>query len=171
MAVLGIIAFILLALVLNGYPQIAALIAGLLIFAFVKIIRHSNKEDFEKSQGAIGLAVEYIEEGYSIAKEITYLEPFLLTMYVLKTENSDDVGFQVVLYAHDVVFFSESVLKNHYGWKAERVDDITNLYIEFDRGIICDWNKFNKAVWDEIKEKHPDWDVDFIYNEKSVVHL
>ena len=42
----------------------------------------------------IELAVKYIEEGYAIAKEITYLEPFFLTLYILKTEKSDDVGMR-----------------------------------------------------------------------------
>lgn len=176
MATLGIIAFILVALVVTGYTQIAALSAVVLIFLFVIIIRHSNKEDFENSKNAVSIAVKFIEEGYAIAAKYPHsLEGRTLTMYA-QNDGPKDKGFLIVLYTHCGRDTLENLLEQineEFSWWEIGVhsDDLFYIGAGISHGIECDWNKFNKAVWDEIKEKHPDWAVDFIYNEKSVVHL
>jgi len=153
------------------YPVISIAIASLLVYLIVKMVKSSDNEGLRDSENIIELAVEYIEEGYKIANENALIAPSVLTMYVHKEENSDDNGFEVVLYTQetykDIV---EYILEEYCDWEVYTSED-NDIYIDkvFPFGIKCGWKQFNAEVWRRVKEKHPMWDVKFIRDNKSAI--
>ena len=155
------------------YPVISIAVASLLVYLIVKMVRSSENKGLKDSEDIIELAVQYIEEGYKIASENALIDPSVLTMYVHKEENSDDNGFEVVLYTRetckDIV---EYILEKYCDWEVHVSED-NDIYIDkvFPFGIKwqCGWKKFNNEVWRRVKEKHPMWDVKFIRDNKSAI--
>ena len=153
------------------YPVISIAVASLLIFLIVKLVKSSENNGLRDSENVVELAVEYIEEAYKIAIENESIEPSVLTMYIQKEGNSDNMGFQVVLYTHETYRGSvEYAISEYYGWEIHTSED-DDIYIdkEMPLGIKCGWNKFNAAVWNRIKERHPEWKVGFVRDNKSAI--
>ncbi len=133
----------------------------------------------EKDESKIKHAIEKIEEAYSMAQALSHqaFEPSMITMHKESCmSNSRGLNFSVVIYTnserYNENYINDFVYTNYCGWKTF-INEFGNVCLEGSGfgGICCSWNKFNKAVWTNIIQKHPSWKIDKIREDKSVLRI
>jgi len=157
-----------------AHPALGVLLlVGIIAWIVLTIYQVScwRKKSRENSQGAINLAVSYIEKLHSVACKHQYIEPSVLTMYKRTNENDNLIGFYIVLYTN-LKYQSDFKYVCDELWSCDLEVDEDGDYSLNMHGLAridISWEKFNSEVWLEIKRKHPDWKVNYVRPDKSAI--
>ena len=147
---------------------------GITIFGEYLVGDWDKDKNKSKNENTIGLAVIYIETAAKFVKEnFSTLQCNQITMWQYGNVGE---GFIVQFYGFERSLRTciEMSLDDIFGsWKiSENSDnDALDIYQIGEYSYEGSWDAFNKAVWDEVQRKHPDWDIRKIYSHKYVLYV
>lgn len=126
------------------------------------------------NENEVGFAVSFIETTAKFVKENqSILECNQITMW---QHGNVGEGFAIEFYGFDrfVRSMIEKKLEDFIGmWEIyeDTKDDVLRIRNTYAFSYKGSWNNFNKAVWDEVKRKHPEWKIEKPYSYKYVLHV
>ncbi len=152
------------------------LLIVIVCFLFFKIYRNKNKSknDVISNENTIELAVIAIETAANFVNENkSLLKCNYVTMWQYGKVGE---GFIIEFYGIDIFSGNaiDALLTDIYGsWKiwTDIKDEILHIRNTVPYSYDGSWDSFNRAVWDEVERKHPDWEVERKHSDKCVLYV
>lgn len=126
-----------------------------------------NENEVELAVISIETAAEFVRENHSILK---------CNQITMWQYGETGEGFTVEFYGFDIVAkpMIQRMLTDVLGsWEVWEDTQDEVLHITYTgrytyKGV---WNNFNKAVWNEVERKHPDWKIKKPYSHKYILYV
>ena len=126
----------------------------------------------QRDKDSILIAISLIEKFYRVGRDVTNDHP--INGYVVMAESSDKYfSFYIQLVGYGTLYCTENGFKDKYYYSSKyNIFEPDNshraeiyfgehyafvIHQESGHPLSCGWTNFNKAVWDELRSKHPDW--------------